>query len=47
MTVQIPGFTAVSEAGAAVQFQPLWFDITGVFLLGAGLVGLKVASNPD
>lgn len=47
LSVQIPGFTSATEAGAAVQFQPIWFDLLGLGLTAAGLLGLRIASNPD
>jgi membrane protease YdiL (CAAX protease family) len=41
--VEIQGFTTMPSAG--VQFQPLWLDVLGLFLLLAGIAGLKFASD--
>ncbi|HSE41811.1 MAG TPA: CPBP family intramembrane glutamic endopeptidase [Acidobacteriota bacterium] len=40
---QIQGFTTVPTA--VVQFQPLWLDVLGLFLLLAGIAGLKFAGD--
>lgn len=37
LSVQIPGFTSATPI---VQFQPWWFDLTGVALIAAGIAGI-------
>ncbi len=49
LNIDIPGFSGDLEAiykSPTVQFQPLWFDLTGCLLLGAGLILLRSVLRP-
>lgn len=40
LPIEIPGYTSSTATLAKLQFQPMWFNITGLVLLGLGILGL-------